>query len=372
MSHQKINFLAICNPDLYKSPPLDVPTFYRHVAQDSRINFYHLPTNNVFQSSPSNPKIQVASVPNQLTYEQLLQLNSQANQWHNLDSFDLVFCRTLKPFPPNYLQQLSSWEKYTKFINTPSNKIEQIEADFLLKVAGDYLPETIVTDDDETAFTFWEKHQIVIAKQVNSCGGRGIFKITSEDGLFLVDNLNLGTEIFNDFSQVIKYAQGTTNQPLQLVRYLNKVNQGDKRVVVVDGEIYGAYIRISESGHWVNNVSGDGKCYLSDVSELEKEAIAATVVHYQQRGLHTLGYDFLMDDNGNWVISEINAGNIGGFARLQELTGQPVMNKFIDWLVKFAQSNQTKITNSFTNLSNPNDCLTSELKSDYKTGLVYH
>ncbi len=336
MVDNQLKLLAICNPELYKNPDLDIPIFYRQIAKDSRIDFYHLPTDNVFESSESDRKIQAASVPEALTYEQFLQLNVSANRWHNIDSFDLVFCRTLKPFPANYLQQLSTWERYTKFVNTPSNKIEQIEADFLVKVAGDYLPDTIVTDDYQTAFTFWEKHQIIVAKQVNSCGGRGVFKISYQDGLFLVDNLTLGTKTFNDFVQVIEYVRGKTNQPLQLVRYLKQVNQGDKRVVVVDGEIYGAYIRRSQSGHWVNNVSGDGECFSCDVSELEKQAIANTVVHYQHRGLHTLGYDFLMDDDGNWRISEINAGNIGGFARLQQLTGKAVIKRFIDWLIEYS------------------------------------
>ncbi|MEL6816582.1 MAG: hypothetical protein AAFP03_17500, partial [Cyanobacteria bacterium J06598_3] len=52
------------------------------------------------------------------------------------------------------------------------------------------------------------------------------------------------------------------------------------------------------------------------------------------------GYDFLMDDDGTWRISEINAGNIGGFARLELLTGQPVMNRLIDWLIEYAQRSQ--------------------------------
>ena len=354
MFNKKIKFLAICNPDLYKSAPLDVPTFYRQVAQDNRIDFYHLPTNDVFTSSSSNEQIKVASVPNKLEYQDLLKLNDQANQWHDIQSFDLVFCRTLKPFPDNYLQQLSAWEKYTKFINSPSNKIEQIEADFLVKVADDYLPETIVTDNWQEAFSFWEKHQTIVAKQVNSCGGRGIFKISYQDSLFMVDNLNLGTKMFADFAQVIKYTQGSTNQPLQLVRYLNNVHYGDKRIVVVDGEIYGGYIRRSQSGHWVNNVSGDGECFLSDISAYEKEAIANTVIHYQQRGLHTLGYDFLMDDDGNWRISEINAGNIGGFARLEQLTGKPIMQKFIDWMVDFAHNSNNSL-NNIKFINNKND-----------------
>lgn len=349
LKNKPIKFLAICNPALYKSPPLDVPTFYRQVAEDSRLDFFHLPTSHVVEKSLHPNQIQVASVKGKLSYPQLLELNSKANQWHNLESFDLVFCRTLKPFPQGYLQQLSRWEKYTRFVNSPTNKIEQIKADFLLKVARDYIPETIITDDWQEALAFWEKHQTIVAKQVNSCGGRGIFKICHQDGSFLVDNLVSGPKIFDNFAQLIQYTQGTTNQPLQLVRYLHRVNEGDKRVVVVDGEIYGAYLRRSKSGYWVNNVSADGECFLTDISELEKEAIAKTVVHYQKRGLHTLGYDFLVDDQGNWRISEINAGNIGGFARLEQLTGKPMMKKFIDWLIEFAQRHKIDFLQALAN-----------------------
>ncbi len=69
------------------------------------------------------------------------------------------------------------------------------------------------------------------------------------------------------------------------------------------------------------------------------------MIHYQQRGLHTLGYDFLLDDQGSWCISEINAGNIGGFARLEQLTGKPIMKKLIDWLITFAQQYNLKFHN---------------------------
>ena len=116
---------------------------------------------------------------------------------------------------------------------------------------------------------------------------------------------------------------------------------GRQKVIVVDGEIYGAYIRRSKSGHWVNNVSDDGECILATITLAEREAIANTVSEYQQRGLHTLGYDFLLDD-GIWRISEMNAGNIGGFARLEQLTQTPIMARLVDWLISFGDHNQAK------------------------------
>ncbi|MGK7893575.1 MAG: RimK family alpha-L-glutamate ligase [Xenococcus sp. (in: cyanobacteria)] len=334
-----MNILLICNPRSYQDSTADVPKFYRKISQRSDLNLFHTSPNQVMKQENLSNQILATKITDKLTYQEFLGLENKPQKLYPLQKFDLVFCRTLKPFPPGYLNRLSSWEKFTKFVNSPSHKKEQITADFLFKVAKNWIPETIVTDDWQEALTFWQKHQTIVAKQVNSCGGRGVFKIWYEQNLFQVDNFQKGLHSFQHFSQVINYVKGTTQAPLQLVRYLSQVNQGDKRIIVVDGEIYGAFLRRSKTGHWVNNVSGDGECIKAEISDYEKNAIADTVIAYQKRGLHSLGYDFLQDDHGIWRISEINAGNIGGFSRLEELTQTKVMERFIDWLIYFAKSN---------------------------------
>ena len=334
------NFLIISNPQSYCDRSGDVPIFYRYLAQDTRINLFHLNTNQVLANEINSDITWVTEVQGDLSYEQFLKLNKCQRKPYFLKQFDLAFCRTLKPFPNSYLERLSNWEQYLLFVNSPSYKQEQITADFLLKIAQDWIPETIVTRDEQTVFAFWSKHQTIIAKQANSCGGRGVYKIWYENNLFQIDNFNQGQYSFDKFAQVINYLKAKTKEPIQFVRYLKQVKQGDKRIVVVDGEIYGAYLRRSQSGHWVNNVSSDGECILAEITDAERQAIAHTVGAYQARGLHTLGYDFLLDDDGVWRISEINAGNIGGFARLEQLTQTPVMPRFVDWLISFAQTNQ--------------------------------
>lgn len=369
-----MKLLAICDPSRYDRPPLDVPTFYQRAAYDPNIDFYHIPTTNVLNINANAERIPVAPAQGKLTYDQFVNLGSKANHWEFLESFNLVFCRTLKPFPNDYLAKLKAWEnRGVLFVNSPTGIEQQIQIDFFANVAQHYTPETIVTADWEVAYAFFEKHQIVVVKQENSCGGRGVFKVWYENKVFKVDHLNLGTQEFNTFAQAMDYLQGVnftkpiaqdcntlkwarngstttskfdiieyeekriSDRPLQFVRYLKRVSEGDKRIVVVDGEIYGAYVRRSKSGHWVNNVSGDGECVLSEISPLERAAIEKTVPFYRDRGLMTLGYDFLMDDDGNWVISEINAGNIGGFARLELLTHHPTMDRFLNWLTQFAR-----------------------------------
>ena len=119
----------------------------------------------------------------------------------------------------------------------------------------------------------------------------------------------------------------------QLVRFLKNIGAGDKRVHVVDGEIYGGYIRQSTTGSWVHNITSGAKGVPATVTTREKEIVLNTVSYFQERGVFTLGYDFLQDDDGQWILSEINAGNIGGYDRLEKLSGQPVISRLVDWLV---------------------------------------
>lgn len=330
-----MKFLSICDPTRYDQPPLDVPAFYQQLAREARVEFYHLPAPEVF--SQPLPEVQGALASGELSYEAFLRLGEASRQVLPLTDIDLVFCRTLKPYPSGYLEVLSRWEDWTRFVNRPPSKQQQMQPDFLLKVAQDYIPDTIVTDNGQEALAFFEQFQVVVAKQANSCGGQGVFKIWYQEGAFQVDNVLAGTRSFSTFAEVMSYLMAGHAAPVQLCRYLHRTDAGDKRVVVVDGEIYGSYLRRSQSGHWVNNVSSDGVCTLAPITQDEVDAIHNTVGHYQALGLHTLGYDFLMDDDGTWRISEINAGNIGGFARLERLTGRPVMDRLISWMMDYAQ-----------------------------------
>ncbi|MEL6158621.1 MAG: YheC/YheD family protein [Cyanobacteria bacterium J06554_11] len=333
-----MKLLSICDPTRYARPPLDVPTFYQRLASDPRVSLYHLPAPQVFTTAL--PTVEVVPAKGELTYGDFVTLGEGAAVQASLKQMDVVFCRTLKPFAAGYIDELRRWETLARFVNRPSGKQVQMRSDFLPAIARDYMPETLVTDDCMVALAFFEQHQTIVAKRANSCGGRGVFKIWYEGGRYCVDNVLTGVGTFAKFSDVMRFLRFGQQEPIQLCRFLSKTDRGDKRVVVVDGEIYGSYVRRSKSGHWVNNVSRDGLCQLTTIGEAERTAIAHTAHHYQALGLHTLGYDFLMDDDGTWRISEINAGNIGGFARLELLTGEPVMNRLIDWLLNYAQRPQ--------------------------------
>ena len=151
------NFLIISNPQLYPDRFGDVPIFYDHLAKDKRINLSHCNTERVINSN-SELIVRATQIEHSLPYEKFIDLNNLTTNTYNLEQFDLAFCRSLKPFPSGYLDRLSEWEQQLLFVNSPSNKREQITANFLLRVAKDWIPDTVVTNDYDIAFTFWLQH----------------------------------------------------------------------------------------------------------------------------------------------------------------------------------------------------------------------
>lgn len=329
-----MNIVFICDPERYPHADNDIPVCYKAAARDPKIDLFHLPVANVTGAD----EVEVVPVQTgELSHDAFLNLNAAPRRTMPVVALDVMFCRTLKPFPEGHLDRLGRWIGKTKFLNNPLNKKIQISAGFLSGLAPDYTPETIVTGDAGELDAYLARHETVVAKRPNSTNGLGVYKIWRDGGTYRTDHVHESVQEFPDAGALLDYVRGVWDA-VELVRFLPRVTAGDKRVVVVDGEIYGAYLRKSASGHWVHNVSSsDSLCYPAEVSDFERKAVAETVPLYRDYGFYTLGYDFLMNDDGRWLISEINVGNIGGIARLEQLTGSSFMDRFLDWMVKFGE-----------------------------------
>jgi len=329
-----MNIVFICDPERYPHADNDIPVCYKAAARDPKIDLFHLPVAGVTGAD------QVEVVPvetGELSHDAFLNLNAAPRRVMPVTDVDVMFCRTLKPFPEGHLDRLGLWIGKTKFLNNPLNKKIQISAGFLSGLAPNFTPETIVTGEASELDAYLARHETVVAKRPNSTNGLGVYKVWRDGGAYWTDHVHEGVHEFPDARAMLDYVCGDWDA-VELVRFLPRVTAGDKRVVVVDGEIYGAYIRRSASGHWVHNVSSsDSMCYPAEVSDFERQAVAETVPLYRDYGFYTLGYDFLMNDDGRWLISEINVGNIGGIARLEQLTGDSFMNRFLDWIVRFGE-----------------------------------
>ncbi len=330
-----MRLLVISEPSVYPEKIAETPELYESLAAHPQIELFH-----AFPHDFIDEDLQVKAypVPSSYSYKEYWDWSAIEPVILSAGHFDLAFCRTLKPFPDGYMDQLASLEPWLRFVNSPRGIIKHLKADFLPQIAAAWLPPMIVTRDHDAACDFFQQHGEIVAKETNSCGGKGVWrvnKISSEE--FTITNHYLGIETFPSLRALFSALFKKSKDPYQLVRFLENVSEGDKRVLVVDGEVYGAYLRLSEAGAWVHNVSAGGQYHLASIEPYEREAIAGTAKAYQEMGVHTLGYDFLMGDDGKWQISEINAGNIAGYSLLEELTGVPIRHRFCDWIERFSR-----------------------------------
>lgn len=312
-----MKLLCIANPGAYELAITDVPLSYQYLAAHPDTQLFHTDTSAMMEAGHS---IMAVRIQPGFTADEFLQITARAATPMPPSAFDIAFCRTLKPFPSGYLAALSGWSQRTQFVNHPDGITRQLDVGFLLEAASDFTPPALVTRQPDVAHRFLKDHGTVVIKRSNSCGGRGVYKVsTKSQGKYTTDNVIEKSRYFDCFSDCFQHITQNCSDSVLVMRYLHRVTEGDKRIVVMDGEIFGAYLRRSKEGHWIQNVSFGSSCEGVSVSEEDRAIVAATAPYYQSVGIRLLGYDLLRDDDGSWKVSEINAGNIGGLFRLESM-----------------------------------------------------
>ena len=328
-----MKLLFIANPVAYRASQTDVPEVYARLARYPEIELFHADTSDI----DGGDAIPAVRVPDDFAGEDLETLAALPRRARATDDFDLAFCRTLKPFPPGYIDALCEFDDRLLFVNDPRGIRRQLDPRFTLEAAGSVMPESLVSAEPEVLEAFVSRHGVAVLKTANSCGGRGVYRVERKAGDFVADNLVWGRRRFSDVEALLEALRESPDEEVLAMRFLSRVVAGDKRIVVVEGEIYGSYVRRSAAGDWIQNVSAGGYCEVSEVTAHEEAVVAATEPAYQAVGIRTLGYDLLQDDDGAWVVSEINAGNVGGFGRLEELGQGDATARLALWLMGFAK-----------------------------------
>jgi glutathione synthase/RimK-type ligase-like ATP-grasp enzyme len=329
-----IRLLCIANPARYASSVTDVPLGYARLAAHPDVELYHAETAALLADSDL---IRATWVPLGFMPDEFRTLPERPTEAFAPSHFDVAFDRTLKPFPDGLYDRLAGLSGQLRFVNDPAGIQRHLAPDFLMRAAGDHLPPTLLTDDADQAAAFFAQHGTVVAKRPNSCGGREVFRLSTEsDGRIDSDNIVEGRRGYPDFASLFRHLTQSSTEPVLLARYLPRVCEGDKRIVVVGGEVYGAYLRRAADGHWVQNVSRGGQVQLDTVTDADRAIVDGTTPAWSALGINVLGYDLLRNDDGGWLISEVNAGNIGGLFRLEYLGVHGITDRFVDWMTRFA------------------------------------
>lgn len=254
--------------------------------------------------------------------------------WHssltklNIHYFDVLFLRIDYPINKQLLINLDS--KYKGLIiNHPIGTLKTGSKGYLVNF-NDLTPKTFVTSSLDEITTISNKMDIVV-KPLRNYGGKGLIR--------LGNNNYIGSKIssYSDSLEEIKELLEKEHQVI-VNEYLYNVDKGDKRIIVVNGTILGAMLRLPEKDNWLCNLKQGGRYVATSITSEESTIAKITSDALLKEGVVLYGFDTLVNNDGNRVLTELNTSNVGGFLQIEELTGSNIINtasiKLFDYIEK--------------------------------------
>ncbi|MBD2841813.1 glutathione synthase [Erythrobacter rubeus] len=217
---------------------------------------------------------------------------------------DVVLMRQDPPFHMGYITATHMLERIkseTLVVNDPANVRNAPEKVMVLDYRR-FMPPTLVTRSPDEVKRFMEEHGAVVVKPIHGNGGKAIFRIP-ESG----DNLTALFEVFNQ----------TWPEPHMVQPFLPEVAEGDKRIVLIDGEIAGAINRIPGEGEFRSNLAMGGSAEATQLTTREREICEAMGPELKRLGLTFVGIDVI---GGKW-LTEINVTSPTGIVAISNFDG---------------------------------------------------
>lgn len=233
----------------------------------------------------------------------------------DLSSFDVILLRQDPPFDMHYITTTHLLEKLTDtlVVNNARSVRNAPEKMFVMEF-GDLMPPTLITRDLDEIKAFRAKHKDIVMKPLYGKGGESVFRIAPND-------LNFGS-LFDLFSVTFREAW-------VVQKFLPEVKDGDKRIILVDGEFAGAVNRVPAEGDLRSNMVRGGSPKKTDLSPREREICDRLGPELKKRGLLFTGIDVI----GGW-LTEINVTSPTGIRAIKNLGGPDVAAMIWDAIEK--------------------------------------
>jgi glutathione synthase len=230
----------------------------------------------------------------------------------DLAGVDVVLMRQDPPFDMAYITATHLLEHVhpgTLVVNDPAHVRNAPEKLFVTHFDG-LMPPTLITTDRAEIQAFRERHEDIIVKPLFGNGGAGVFHIAPGD-----ENLSALLEMFTE----------TYREPIIVQRYLPEIRQGDKRIILVDGEPAGAVNRLPEAGEARANFHAGGTAGKTELTQRERDICAAIGPALKERGLIFVGIDVIGD-----YLTEINVTSPTGIQEINRLDGVEIERRIWD------------------------------------------
>ncbi|SFO27410.1 glutathione synthase [Sphingomonas sp. OK281] len=229
------------------------------------------------------------------------------------DEADVVLMRQDPPFDLGYITATHLLERIadkTLVVNDPAQVRNAPEKVFVLDYPQ-FMPPTLVTRSLDEARKFLAEHGAIVIKPLHGNGGKAIFKVESDGA-----NLSALMEVFNM----------TWREPHMVQAFLPDVAKGDKRIVLIDGEVAGAINRLPGEGEIRSNLAVGGSAEKSVLTDKEREICAVLGPELKKRGLLFVGIDVI---GGTW-LTEINVTSPTGIVAISNFDGTDVAGMIWD------------------------------------------
>lgn len=285
-------------------------TFHLALEAQSRGHeiYYHTPDKLAFENGKVTAKGQKMflrrEVDNHVDLGEMEHLD--------LHAFDVVWLRQDPPFDMGYITTthlLDFLKPYALVVNDPF-WVRNYPEKLLMLQFPELIPPTTIARDLDTLKAFRAIHGDVIVKPLYGNGGAGVFRLTPEDR-----NIASLHELF----------MGINTEPLIIQKFLPDVSNGDKRVILVDGEAVGAINRVPAAGETRSNMHVGGRPEKVGLTARDLEICAAIGPILREKGQVFVGIDVIGD-----YLTEINVTSPTGLQELQRFDGTNVASLIWD------------------------------------------
>ena len=223
-----------------------------------------------------------------------------------LNGFDVILLRQDPPFDLAYITSTHLLERIhpkTLVVNDPAAVRNAPEKMFVTEFPK-LMPPTLLTRDLAEIKAFRAEHGDIVMKPLYGHGGGAVFRLTKDD-------LNFGS-LYDMFSSTFREAW-------VIQKFLPEVRDGDKRIILVDGEYVGAVNRVPAADDLRSNMVRGGTPKETDLTAREREICEAIGPALKKRGLLFVGIDVI----GGW-LTEINVTSPTGIRAIKNLGGADI------------------------------------------------
>jgi glutathione synthase len=245
-----------------------------------------------------------------------------------LSEFDAVFIRKDPPFDAQYLyltQLLDLATDTTFIVNSPTGVRDANEKLFALQFA-EHIPRTIVTSSPARIQEFLgEIGGRGVIKPLDGAGGFGVFLLSKDD-----PNLRALIDL-----QTLEGRRAALVQ-----EYLPEVREGDKRVLLLDGQVLGAIRRVPLGNDIRANIHVGGSVQPTQLTRAEQSLVSSVGEVLRRRGLWFAGIDLISER-----LIEINVTSPTGIQQLSRHLGTPVEQDVIRWVESKTEKRATAGSN---------------------------